>query len=174
MRNTGRGVKRSLLPILLLLAWHSVSLHAVKAGGQVPNAAANKRFYTPLIDSAAGRYGVDAALLHALIKVESNYDPMAVSRAGAIGLMQLMPETAVGYGVESREALFDPATNLDAGTRHLKRLLRKYKNISLALTAYNAGEGSAVRFRRTGAYTETRKYVVRVIRYYQIYKGRKK
>ena len=173
MKTMGRGVKPSLLPILLMLAWHSISLHAMAAEEQIRNAAANKRLYTPLIDSAAKRYGVDSALLHALIKVESNYDPNAVSHAGAIGLMQLMPETAAGYGVESREELFDPATNLDAGTRHLKRLLRKYKNISLALTAYNAGEGSAVRFRRSGAYTETRKYVVRVIRYYQRYKGGK-
>ena len=74
--------------------------------------------------------------------------------------------------MESREALFDPALNVSAGTRHLKRLLKKYKNINRALAAYNAGEGSAVRFRRTGAYTETRKYTVSVIRYYQKYKKR--
>lgn len=159
--------------LLLFLFLHGRSIFAMAAGEQAPAAASGRQRYTPLIDRTAKRYGVDAALVHALIKVESNYNPEAVSRAGAIGLMQLMPETAVDYGVESREALFDPAINVSAGTRHLKRLLKKYKNISRALTAYNAGEGSAAGFRRAGAYIETRKYVVRVIRYYRKYKKRR-
>ena len=109
-----------------------------------------------------------------VVKVESNYNPKAVSTAGAIGLMQLMPKTAEDYGVTSREALFDPEINVKTGTRHLKRLLKKYKNISRALEAYNAGEGATKAFRKSGAYLETRKYVVRVIRYYQKYKQRYK
>lgn len=128
--------------------------------------------YDVIIERVAKRYKVEAALIRAVIKVESNFKPKAVSRAGAVGLMQLLPTTAAGYGVESREALFDPAVNIDIGTRHLKRLLRKYKNISRALKAYNAGEGRDAQFRKTGVYLETRKYTVSVIRYYWQYKKR--
>jgi soluble lytic murein transglycosylase-like protein len=166
------SMKISALLLVFFLALYGLPVCATAAGEQAPAAVSNKQRYTSLIGRTAKRYGVDAALVHALIKVESNYNPEAVSRAGAIGLMQLLPETAADYGVESREALFDPAINVSAGTRHLKRLLKKYKNISHALAAYNAGEGSAVKFRRTGAYIETRKYVVSVIRYYQKYKKR--
>ncbi len=158
--------------ILLFVVFYGLPIFDAVSGKQAPSGVSPKQRYTPLIDRSAKRYGVEAALVHALVKVESNYNPTAVSRAGAIGLMQLMPDTAAEYGVDSSDALYDPAVNVNAGTRHLKRLLRKYKNISQALAAYNAGEGSAVRFRRTGAYTETRKYVVRVIRYYQKYKKR--
>jgi len=165
-------MKNSDWLFLFFLAVYCLPICATAAEEQTSGAASNKQRFTPLIERTAKRYGVEAALVHALIKVESNYNPDAVSRAGAIGLMQLLPGTAADYGVESREALFDPALNVRAGTRHLKRLLKKYKNISRALAAYNAGEGSAVRFRRTGAYTETRKYTVSVIRYYQKYKKR--
>jgi len=127
---------------------------------------------TAIINTAARQHQVDAALIRAVIKVESNFDPNAVSRAGAIGLMQLLPRTAADYGVDSRDALFNPGINVDAGTRHLKRLLKKYRNISRALTAYNAGEGNAAGFHKTGAYIETRKYTVSVIKYYQQYKQR--
>lgn len=167
-------MKNSDLLFLFFLAVYCLPICATAAEEQTSGAASNKQRFTPLIERTAKRYGVEAALVHALIKVESNYNPEAVSRAGAVGLMQLMPETAAEYGVGNREELFDPATNVDAGTRHLKRLLRKYKNIARTLTAYNAGEGSAVTFRTTGAYTETRRYVVRVVRYYQKYKGRGK
>jgi len=139
----------------------------------VPGTACGKLPYSGIVQRAAKRNGVPAALVHALIKAESNNNPKAVSPAGAVGLMQLMPATAAGYGVENREALFDPATNVNVGTRHLKRLLKKYKNIHRALIAYNAGEGRITKFRRTGAYTESRKLAVRVIKYYQQYKGRK-
>lgn len=146
---------------------------AAAAGKQAPAAASAKTGLTQLIDRNAKRYGLDTALVHAVIKVESNYNPKAVSIAGAIGLMQLLPETAADYGVESREALFDPEVNVKAGVRHLKRLLIKYKNLSHALEAYNAGEGVTKAFRKSGAYLETRKYVVRVIRYYRTYKQRR-
>lgn len=137
-------------------------------------AGASAPSYTSIINRAASRYGVEAALIRAVIKVESNFKPDAVSRAGSIGLMQLLPATAADYGVKSRDALFDPAVNVDIGTRHLKRLLKKYKNINRALTAYNAGEGAEVDFRRSGIYLETRKYTVSVIKYYQKYKAGKR
>ncbi len=158
--------------LLVFLAVYCFPICTTARAKQVLTNAPNEQRYTSLIGRTAKRYGVEAALLHALIKVESSYNPRAVSRAGAIGLMQLMPETAAEYGVESRQALFDPGVNVNTGTRHLKRLLKKYKNISHALAAYNAGEGNVAGFRISGAYTETRKYVVRVIQYYQKYRNR--
>ena len=128
---------------------------------------ANQQRFGPHIARIAQRYGVEAALVHAVISAESGYEPNAVSPAGAIGMMQVMPETAASYGVEN---LHDPVTNIDVGTRHLKQLLRKYKNISHALAAYNAGEGTMQRHRRAVTYLETRKYVVRVINFYMRYK----
>ncbi len=165
-------MKNSGWQILLFLAIYGLPITDTVSQEKTSAAISHRQRYASLIDRTAKRYGVEAALVHALIKVESNYNPTAVSRAGAIGLMQLMPDTAAEYGVDSVDELYDPSVNVNTGTRHLKRLLKKYKNISHALAAYNAGEGSAVRFRRTGAYTETRKYVVRVIRYYQKYKQR--
>jgi len=157
----------ALLPALLLY------LPQMTAWAQQVQTAANadNADYAAIIQHAATRYGVEVTLLRAVIKVESNFNPKAVSATGAIGLMQVQPATAADYGVEQRDALFDPQINVDIGTRHLKRLLKKYKNIHRALTAYNAGEGNEVQFRRTGAFTETRKYTVSVIRYYQQYKG---
>jgi soluble lytic murein transglycosylase-like protein len=108
-------------------------------------------------------------LVHALISAESGYDPKAISPAGAIGLMQLLPATANRYGVEQADALFDPRTNLTAGIRHLKVLLKKYRNISHALAAYNAGEGAVDRQRRHIMYLESRKFVVRAIKFYWRY-----
>ena len=134
---------------------------------------ANKQRLTPLIDRIAKAHRVDPALVHAVISAESGYDPKAVSPAGAIGLMQLMPATAEAYDVAAAEELFDPRVNVTAGTRHLSLLLKKYRNISHALKAYNAGEGVVDRNRRAVSYLETRKYVVRVIKYYWAYKGRR-
>ena len=158
-------------PLLFLLALCCLPVPAVMAPVQAQAGAAVS--HTSIINSVARRHGVDAALIRAVIKVESNFNPEAVSPAGAIGLMQLLPATAADYGVDSRAALFDPETNVVAGTLHLKRLLRKYKNISRALAAYNAGEGNALGFRRNGISVETRKYVVSVIRYYQEYRKRR-
>ena len=108
-----------------------------------PSPAARKLPRDAQIRRAAERHGVDPLLVHAVVRAESGYDPRAVSRKGAAGLMQLMPETARRYGVTDR---FDPATNLDAGVRHLRHLLRLFGgNLSLALAAYNAGEEPVLR-----------------------------
>jgi soluble lytic murein transglycosylase-like protein len=133
---------------------------------------ANKRKLKPMIDGVAKKRGVDQALVHAVIAAESGYDPRAVSPKGAIGLMQVMPDTAGDYGVAAQDDLFDPKTNVEVGTRHLKRLLGRYKNIRHAVMAYNAGEGA---FERTqgAAYRETRLYAFRVINNYWRNKGGK-
>jgi len=128
----------------------------------------SKKTLKPLIDRTAKRYGVERALVHAVVAAESAYNAHAVSRAGAIGLMQVMPETAADYGVNDANALFDPKVNVKTGTRHLKRLLGKYKNdYGRVIMAYNAGEGTVDRTNSNVTYAETLDYTAAVIRNYR-------
>ncbi len=115
--------------------------------------------YGAIIDEAANRVGVDPRLVRAVIQVESAYQPSARSRKGAMGLMQLMPETARRFAVADP---YDPGANVDAGVRHLKTLLDRFE-LSLALAAYNAGEGAVERFRGIPPYAETQSYVRQVL-----------
>lgn len=115
--------------------------------------------YGNLIRRSSATHGVDPLLVQAVIHVESRYQQKARSRAGAMGLMQLMPETARRYAVKRP---FDPATNIDAGTRHLRSLLNRYP-LALALAAYNAGEAAVERFQGIPPYAETRDYVGRIL-----------
>ncbi len=116
------------------------------------------------ITSAAARHGVDANLVRAVIKVESNFNPAAVSRSGAIGLMQLMPGTARQLGVVNA---FDPEQNVDAGVRHLRSLLDNYGgDLRLSLAAYNAGAGAVDRNNGVPPYSETRQYVEKITEIY--------
>jgi soluble lytic murein transglycosylase-like protein len=125
-----------------------------------------------LIPAVASRYGVEEALVRAVVAAESNYNAHAVSSAGAVGLMQLMPATAADYGVSSADALFDPQTNLHAGTRHLKRLLKKYNNeYGRVIMAYNAGEGVVDRTNSQVTYLETLNYTEAVINNYRRHGG---
>lgn len=121
-----------------------------------------------LIRLAAATYGVEEALLRAIIHVESRFNPRARSPRGALGLMQLMPATASRYGVVDRR---DPAQNIDGGTRHLKHLLATFKgNVRLALAAYNAGEAAVTRYgNRVPPFAETQAYVPAVLARYRAY-----
>jgi len=116
--------------------------------------------YGEMIDQAANRIGVDPRLVRAVIQVESAYQASARSRKGAMGLMQLMPETARRYAVADP---YDPGSNVDAGIRHLKSLLDRFE-LSLAIAAYNAGEAAVERFRGIPPYAETQNYVRQVLR----------
>ena len=129
----------------------------------------NQKKFDPTIRSVAKIYQLPHTLLHAVITAESSYDPDAISRAGAVGLMQLMPETAKQYGVSNRR---DPKQNIYGGSRYLRYLLKLFKNdLSLALAAYNAGEGTVKRYgNKIPPYKETRNYVKKVIKYYKKYK----
>lgn len=126
---------------------------------------------TAAIDRFATQYRLDLDLVHAVIMAESAYDPHAVSPAGAVGLMQVMPKTGADYGVTSIEALFDHETNLKTGMRHLRRLLDKYDSIGHAVMAYNAGEGALERHGGLVTYPETQQYTYRVLLSYLRKKG---
>lgn len=129
---------------------------------------AAKARYNRMVADAARQYGLEDALLHAVISVESHYDARAVSRAGAQGLMQLMPATARRYGVSNR---LDPAQNLAGGAQYLRDLLRMFNSDKrLALAAYNAGENAVVKYgNQIPPYRETAQYVPRVLGFYQRY-----
>ena len=116
------------------------------------------------IDQAASRHNVDPNLVRAVIKVESNFNPNAVSRKGAMGLMQLMPQTARQLKVSNP---FDPEQNVDAGVRHLKQLMENYGgDVKLTLAAYNAGQGAVARSSGVPRFAETRNYVKRITQLY--------
>jgi len=113
----------------------------------------------PLIAAASEKYGIEAALIKAVIQVESGFRAGAVSRAGALGLMQLMPGTARALGVDP----LDPAQNIDGGTRYLRQQLDRFGSIESALAAYNAGPASVARYGGIPPYAETRRYVQAVL-----------
>jgi soluble lytic murein transglycosylase len=137
-----------------------------------PSAAASlsrraARAYDPAIQRASRQHGVSAALVKAVIAAESGFDPGAVSRKGARGLMQLMPDTARDLGVDDA---FDPWQNIDGGTRYLGKMIERFPGeLALAVAAYNAGPEAVTRHRGVPPYEETRTYVRRVLRYYERY-----
>jgi soluble lytic murein transglycosylase-like protein len=147
----------------------------LRQGSNSEDAAANANYLrstTPIsqqdvdaaIEQAAARHNVDPNLVRSVIKVESNFNPNAVSRKGAMGLMQLMPSTARSLHVINP---FDPQQNVDAGVRHLKKLLESYGgNIKLSLAAYNAGAGAVARSSGVPHFSETQNYVRRITELY--------
>lgn len=113
-----------------------------------------------VVESVAARNQLPPQLIHSVIRVESNYNPHAVSSKGALGLMQLIPATARRFGVSD---VFDPADNIQGGARYLKYLVDLFHNdYRLALAAYNAGEGAVARYGDVPPYAETQNYVVQV------------
>ncbi|HEX6591672.1 MAG TPA: lytic transglycosylase domain-containing protein [Moraxellaceae bacterium] len=134
-----------------------------------PSFSKNRNAFDDIIRSAALASNVDHGLVKAIIHTESGFNPRALSKPGAQGLMQLMPATAGMYSV--RDA-FDPRQNIQAGTKHIKYLIDRYKNLDLALAAYNAGEGNVNKYKGIPPFAETQDYVKRVTsRYRNLYGG---
>lgn len=125
--------------------------------------------YRDLVLEACAVHGMDEALIRAVMEVESDYNRFAISRSGARGLMQLMPETALHLGVTN---VWDPRQNIHAGTSYLKRFLKRYSgNLELALAAYNAGPNAVAAYGQVPPYPQTVDYVRKVMRLYRGYAG---
>lgn len=129
----------------------------------------NEADFDQLIERFASRNKVPSSLVRAVIKAESNYNPKAISTAGAKGLMQLMPGTAANLGVQD---VFDPAQNIAGGTKYLGDMLARFKSIPKALAAYNAGPGAVNAYNGVPPYDETQTYVGRVMDLQRQYAGR--
>ena len=124
--------------------------------------------YDHFITDAAEQTGVDSRLLKAMIKAESDFDPRAVSRKGAMGLMQIMPEN---FKMLDLKNPFDPWQNIRAGAQYFQKLYERFNGkLALSLAAYNAGPTAVDRYKRIPPYQETEEYVLRVLRYYRTFK----
>jgi len=125
--------------------------------------------FDPIISDASRKYGLEAPLIKAVIKAESDFDPNAISHKGARGLMQIMP---MNYRLLNVENPFDPHQSIDAGARYLRDMMDRYNGkLNLSLAAYNAGPGAVDRHGGVPPYQETEEYIERVMRYYQRYKN---
>jgi soluble lytic murein transglycosylase-like protein len=125
--------------------------------------------YDDIIANASQQHGVSFPLLKAIIKAESGFDPRAVSKKGAKGLMQIMPENFKPLGIKDP---FDPSQNIHAGARYFKQMYDRFKGkLSLSLAAYNAGPTAVERYKTIPPYEETEAYVERVLKFYYNYKN---
>jgi soluble lytic murein transglycosylase-like protein len=133
----------------------------------LPASEGDSSQFDDLIYASSERYGVDPALVRAVVKAESNFNVAALSRKGAQGLMQLMPDTARLYNIVDA---FNPTENIEGGVQHLKLLLDKYRgDLQLTLAAYNAGIQAVEKYGGIPPYAETREYVKRVLNFHQRY-----
>jgi soluble lytic murein transglycosylase-like protein len=159
------AVLRNQFPQVAMAVLPSASV-AVSIDSFMPIPA--RRAYDGLIREAARRYRIEPGLIRSVMQTESAFNPVAVSSAGAMGLMQLMPELALELGVADP---FDPRENIMAGARHLRRLLDTHGgDVTLAIASYNAGEGTVTRFGAVPPYPETQDYVERVTRLLALYR----
>jgi soluble lytic murein transglycosylase len=132
-----------------------------------PRTFISRRELEPVIVRHSRIHGLHPALIRAVIKAESNFDPAAISRAGAVGLMQLMPQTAMQLDVQD---VYNPDQNIGGGTKYLRQLLDRFNgNLPLALAAYNAGETTVDRYQSLPPFEETRRYVKKVLHYYRTF-----
>ena len=154
----------------IVVAMQRDESRSVQSRGRIQGSLTEKNRFAPLVAEAARAYQIDAALLHAVISAESGYNPAAVSYKGAVGLMQLMPETAQRYGVKDS---FDPAQNIRGGAQYLGYLLQRFgNNLELALAAYNAGENAVIRHGYSiPPYRETLGYVPKVLKLQKNYRS---
>lgn len=128
-----------------------------------------KSQYDALIVSTALKYDLEPSFIKAVIHIESAFDRYALSHAGAMGLMQIMPATAANYQLNQNQ--FNPHRNIEAGVQHMKELMQRYNSDKhLSLAAYNAGEGAVSRYNGIPPYAETENYVAKVMKLYSLYK----
>ena len=155
---------------LLVRGKKRVKKASVSSRSASDNLKDNEKRYTRLIDRVSRELSLDRNLIHAVVRVESAFDPQAVSRAGAVGLMQLMPGTAQRYGVRDSR---NPAQNVYAGVLHLRKLIQQFDDVTLALAAYNAGENAVINNGyEVPPYPETQNYVRKVLTFYRHYSNR--
>ena len=148
---------------------HGGYRRVLREGGSAPAAVSVLGDYDEVIRSASDRHSIDANLVRAVIKAESDFNSNARSSKGAMGLMQLMPDTARLHNVLNA---YDPADNVEGGVRHLRMLLKRFQgDLRLSLAAYNAGSGAVEKFGGVPPYVETREYVRRVLRFYDAFRG---
>jgi soluble lytic murein transglycosylase-like protein len=163
--DAGATAMRTIRYSFLETCYACAPLPGVNFGSLRLNTAA----YAAEIRAAAAQHGVDEAVVRAIIHAESSFNPNAISRVGAQGLMQLMPATARRFGVSNA---FDPAQNIRGGVEYLAWLLKRYNgDLTLAAAGYNAGEGAVDRHRGVPPYNETRRYVERVRVLAERYRG---
>lgn len=144
--------------------------HAGRTRGRQVGGRLFKTEFREILRACAARHALPESLVRAVIHVESAFNPKAISPKGAMGLMQLMPQTAKALGVKKP---FDPADNVAGGTKHLASLIERYnKNIKLALAAYNAGEEAVNRYGGVPPFSETQNYVREVTRLFGLYAKR--
>lgn len=166
--------RKPILPIRTVTA--DLFKDALEAGSahlfpSVPTAWLKKteRIFHPIIVQVANEHEIDPALIKAIIMAESGYDPKAISKRGAAGLMQLMPATAEALGVED---IFDPEHNIKGGVMYFKRLINHFQgDIKLALAAYNAGITKVKQYQGIPPFKATRYYIEKVFKYYEHYSG---
>jgi soluble lytic murein transglycosylase-like protein len=148
---------------------HGGYRRVMREGGHAPTGVSLSGGYDEVIRSASDRHSIDADLVRAVIKAESDFNSNARSSKGAMGLMQLMPDTARLHNVLNA---YDPVDNIEGGVRHLRMLLERFQgDLRLSLAAYNAGSGAVEKFGGIPPYAETREYVRRVLRFYDVFRG---
>jgi len=150
--------KKVFCNISIPAAFLIVFIYPLTIHGRVQNK------YSDIIIACANKYDIPPKFIHSIISVESDYNPWAVSSKGAVGLMQLMPETAKDYGVKN---LYDPKENIEGGVKYLKDLIKNYKGkTDLVLAAYNAGHGAIKKYKGIPPYPETINFIRKVKRVY--------
>jgi soluble lytic murein transglycosylase-like protein len=167
---TGKGVRvddvyrqptaiRRVLPANSFAAGELTGRTGATSAHQNVQGVGSEAAYAALFNAAGAAHGIDPTLLSAVARAESGYNPNAVSRSGALGLMQFMPGTASGLGIDP----LDPAQAVDGAARYLAQQLERFGSVELALAAYNAGPGAVSRFGGVPPYPETQNYVTKVL-----------